>query len=109
MTYCHEFNIDAAELVDILMYEDSVFELSFDINLDGDIEDFDLISIDGAFASELEIKFIETAEGYGPFWDRVEDACEAEKEILLAGWSEDAAEAKAEQRYNARHADDDRM
>lgn len=109
MTYHHEFTIDAAELVDILEYEDVVFTLSFDINPDGDIEEFDLIGIDGEPVSELEINFIEGVEGYGPFWDIIEDACEEEKDNLLAGWAEDAEYAKAEQRYNARHADDGRM
>src|SRR5690625_6444280 len=88
MIYHHEFTIDASELVDMTIYEDSKFVLSFDMGLDGDIEDFDLLRIDGDNVTELDIAFIEECEGYGAFWGRVEDACEAEKQSLTEGWAD---------------------
>lgn len=107
--YHHEFTIEGEALTGSPMFEERAFTLEFNMDSEHDINDFDVTKIDGEPVSELELQFIETAEGYAPFWDRVEDACKDERDALVTSWAEDAAYAKAEQQYNARHADDDRM
>jgi len=86
--YYHEFTIEASAFTDLPSFEANEFTLSFALNEEGEICDFDLIKIDDDPNVELEISHIEFCEGYSFFWDRVEDACQREAEelvILMAG------------------------
>lgn len=87
--YHHEFKIEADALTSLPEFEGTEVTLMFDMDSEHNIVDFDIMQIDGEPVSELELNFMEENEGYGPFWDRVEDACKDELFELESIWSDE--------------------